>query len=98
MNQNDEQLDFLNTLTMAEIAKFENIAGINFTDMDTASPTVLMPALTMLALNRLGVEVDKKTALQLTFEELNEIFKAASKKMPSRPDEINKILETVRGK
>lgn len=94
----EKNLDFMNALTLAELATFEQVAGVPFNNLDKADPIELMPALAVFAAKRLGMDESKDTLAGLTMSELEELFAAAAQATPTRPDEINKILETVRGK
>ncbi|MDD7465983.1 MAG: hypothetical protein PUK59_07125 [Actinomycetaceae bacterium] len=94
----DTNLHFMNSLTLAELATFEQTAGISFDKIGTADPMTLMPALAVFAAKRLGLDQSAEILSQLTMDELQELFAAATQATPSRPDEINRILETVRGK
>lgn len=98
MEQNNS-LQFLDSLTLAEIAQLEVATGLSFDDLNSAEAiTRFIPALTQMALHRLGMEIDLELSKHFTMEETNEIFTAASSSVPVRPDEINRILESVRGK
>ena len=96
--EKDQSLQFMDALTLAELALFEQATGRALSELDDADPVSLVPALAVMAARRLGSELDVQLAANLTMEETQEIFAAASATTPQRPDEINALLAVVRGK
>lgn len=94
----EASLQFLDALTLAEIASFETVTGVALDKLDTGNPSAMLPGLAALAAQRLGIDATPTVLQALTLAELDELFTAASRATPTRPDDINKILEVVRGK
>ncbi|XCB30283.1 hypothetical protein RQN30_02295 [Arcanobacterium hippocoleae] len=92
------QEEFLNTLTMVEIAKLEANFGIQIDNVTNLQFGPMFSALASIALDRLGIHANQPTIEAMTLDEVTEIFAAAQKHAPDRPAEVYEILRQVRGK
>lgn len=86
--------DFLNSLTMAEIGRFEDLTGFDLSQAGDNSTGDMLNAVATLALDRLGLP-DAPTGT-LNQMEVSELCEAAAGLTPRHPKEITAILAKVR--
>ncbi|MCI7551649.1 MAG: hypothetical protein PUK40_02140 [Actinomycetaceae bacterium] len=88
---------FFDSLTLAELAQYETLAGFDMADASGRSARdVITPAL-IIALHRLGYELTAEQAGYASLADIDEVLEAAISKPPTDKT-LNEILGDIRGK
>ena len=99
MNDETDTMDagaFAQSLTLAEIAIYENTAGHSIGEEDSSAE--LFAGMTVIAARRLGSKITIKEAQSLTLEQAQTMYAAAASAGPlnAKPSkEMLKLMETL---